>query len=144
MFRVLTGIFTLLTVALAGCSSLGCGDPHPYLNSPSRPPLKAPAGLTIPAPDSAYAVKGITPPSGKVSERDSAGVCLINPPNVLPDANSTQTKSTSVTAPAEGRSALSPGAQPPEKPADQGQTPSPAAGTSVVIPLLLAAVNRRQ
>ena len=144
MFRILTGIFALLAMALAGCSSLGCGDPHPYMNSPSRPPLKAPAGLSIPTPDPAYAINGITPAPGKSSERDSAGVCLINPPNVLPVANSAKPKSTTVPAPAEGRNTPSSGAQPPAKPADQGQTPAPAAGTSAVMSLLLAAVNGKQ
>lgn len=136
MFKVLASTLLLLTMALAGCSSLGCGDPHPYLNSPGVAPLKAPEGLTIPAADPAYAVGKVAPAAGKGGDRDAAGVCLINPPNVLPVANTSKHASGAPVAVSHG--SPSSGVPAPAKPEAQDKSSAPAAGTTAAIGKSLA------
>jgi hypothetical protein len=85
---------------LASCSTgLTCGNSHPYANYNPAPPLKAPAGVTVPAPDPAYAVPAAgtaakatpAPVAGSgtaVTPAPAAGTngaqpCLVTPPNVL-------------------------------------------------------------
>lgn len=131
MFKVLASTLLLSTIVLAGCSSLGCGDPHPYLNSPGVAPLKAPAGLTIPAADPAYAVGKVTPAAGKGGDRDAAGVCLINPPNVLPVVN-TSKPATGAPA-AASRGSPSSGVPAPAKPEAKDKSSAPAAGTAAAV-----------
>lgn len=136
MFRAMTGALLPLTMVLAGCSSLGCGDPHPYLNSPTRPPLKAPEGMSIPAPDPAFAVSRVTPASGQSNERDAVGVCLINPPRVLPLANSGK--------PAAEVTPTGSHTPTPSKSADQNQTPAPASASKPSPSQSLAVTGRLQ
>lgn len=135
MFKALASTLLLLTMTLVGCSSLGCGDPHPYLGSPSHAPLKAPEGLTIPAADPAYAVGNITPAAGKGGDRDAAGVCLINPPNVLPVASP---KRTTAAPAAASQGSPIPRVSAPAKPEAQDKSPAPAAGTAAAISKSLA------
>lgn len=142
MFRIFTGVSLLLTMMVAGCSSLGCGDPHPYINSPSQAALKAPEGLTIPTPDPAYVVASVTPVTGKHPERDAKGVCLIYPPQVVPVGNSA--KPAAQQAPAGIQSAPAQGVPVPAKPANSGQTPAPAAGTATKVGQLLAVTGGMQ
>jgi len=122
----------LLVAALTGCSSLGCGDPHPYMNSPSLPPLKAPEGLSIPPPDPEYAISGATANTGKSTERSAAGVCLINPPRVLPVSAKVKSTTPVVTP----KSGVTPPAnvEPVVKPTGQEATPAPEAGTKPTSP----------
>ena len=129
MCRILLMVLALSVAALTGCSSLGCGDPHPYMNNPSLPPLKAPEGLSIPSPDPAYAVSGTAPNAGKSTERNTAGVCLINPPRVLPAAAMAKPAAlTKEAAPAPVNT------EPSVKPAGQNKTAAPNAGTVPTAP----------
>jgi hypothetical protein len=60
---------------LSGCTGAAtCGDSHPYLDNRERPPLAAPAGVSVPAPDPAYVIPQAPGP---------AGACAIKPPDVL-------------------------------------------------------------
>ena len=81
--RTPVSILPLLAAGLmAGCSSgPPCGNAHPYAQSQSRPPLKAPPGLTLPAPDPAYRI----PAAGTATAPTvtSVGPCMVTPPNVL-------------------------------------------------------------
>jgi hypothetical protein len=77
---------TVLTCLLASCSSTRtCGNSHPYLANSARPPLQAPAGVTLPKPDPAYLVPGAATHSP--ASRGPAGTattpCLVEPPSVL-------------------------------------------------------------
>jgi uncharacterized lipoprotein len=78
---------TALACLLASCSSTpSCGNSHTYLTNTARPPLQAPAGVTLPKPDLAYLVPGAgtqvaataAPASGT-----AAAPCLVTPPDVL-------------------------------------------------------------
>ena len=142
MYRVFTGVSLLLTMIVAGCSSLGCGDPHPYINSPSRPALKAPEGLTMPTPDPAYVVGSVTPVTGKHPDRDAKGVCLIYPPQVVPTGNTA--KPAAPKAPAVLKNASPQGVPAPARPANPDHTPAPAAGTAAGLGQLLAVAGRIQ
>lgn len=85
-----SGLLTVL--ALSGCGSLPCGDPHPYYNNTAGAPLKTPAGLSVPAPDPSFAIPGEIPASGKRTDRDASGVCLVTPPEVITPASSVTPK----------------------------------------------------
>lgn len=69
---------SLLSLMLAGCAgnTNSCGDSHPYQTDRELPPLAAPAGVSLPAPDQAYTI----PP---VQGQAQAGGCMLKPPNVL-------------------------------------------------------------
>lgn len=70
--------------ALAACSTVNCGNPHPYTGARARPPLQAPPGLTVPSPDPAYALAATAPPApGQRTDINAAGTCLIAPPQVV-------------------------------------------------------------
>ncbi|MGH8293778.1 MAG: hypothetical protein ACRESA_09960 [Gammaproteobacteria bacterium] len=140
MYRILTGVALLSTVIVTGCSSLGCGDPHPYINSTSQPALKAPQGLTIPTPDPAYIVGSVTPVTGKHPDRDAKGVCLIYPPQVVPAGNTA--KPAAQNAPAVIESTSPRGVPAAAKPANPSHTPAPAAGTAAGFGQLLAVAGR--
>lgn len=129
MIKILGVALALLALGLAGCSSLACGDPHPYLNSKVTPPLKAPPGMSVPAPDPAYAIAGAASNAGKRTDLNAAGVCLINPPQVVPSAANKRAKQAE--APKSG--ATEPPARKLEssaKPAGSESTPAPSASTS--------------
>lgn len=142
MYRILAGLALLLTMVITGCSSLGCGDPHPYINSPSRPALKAPEGLTMPTPDPAYVVGSVTPVAGKHPDRDAKGVCLIYPPQVVPVGNTA--KPAAQNSPAVIQSAAPQTGPAPAIPATRRHTSAPAAGTSAGVGESLAAAGRIQ
>ncbi|MGH8281226.1 MAG: hypothetical protein ACRERZ_03435, partial [Gammaproteobacteria bacterium] len=127
----LFGIVTLLlAMGVAGCSTLSCGDPHPYINSSARPPLQAPTGLSVPAPDPSYEIQGVTTNANKRTDRDAAGVCLINPPQLIGAQAAVKPKSPN-TAPKSGP-VLPPAAntQPISKPASVHTEPAPTASTA--------------
>ncbi|MGE5626041.1 MAG: hypothetical protein ACM3ZT_10900 [Bacillota bacterium] len=68
---------------LAGCSSGPvCGNPHPYAQALTGPVLKAPPGLTLPAPDPAYVIPRASTTAAPVAATRS-GACMITPPDVL-------------------------------------------------------------
>ncbi len=126
----------LVTIVLAGCSTLTCGDPHPYLHSVAHPPLKAPPGLSVPAPDPAYYIAPTAAGQGQRTNRDAAGACLINPPQVvlLQPAAVVQPKPRAVT-PQRGSMNPAPAkALPAAKPAVKENTPVPSAATTVPPP----------
>jgi hypothetical protein len=85
---------TMLSAAslLASCSGgLSCGNSHPYATNTSRPPLTAPPGVTLPAPDPAYlvpaagsATRAIPAPGASTN---GAQPCLVIPPKVLTNAD---------------------------------------------------------
>ena len=72
---------------LASCSSAPtCGNSHPYLANTARPPLQAPAGVTLPKPDPAYLVPGAGTKAAATqapTAGTAAGPCLVRPPSVL-------------------------------------------------------------
>jgi len=84
---------SLLALALlAGCSTGPvCGSPHPYAQAVAGPVLKAPPGLTLPAPDPAYVIPHAATASAPAAATQS-GACIITPPNVLPPPALTQAK----------------------------------------------------
>ena len=88
-----TSWLLLLVAALSGCGGIPCGNGHPYTGSTARGPLKAPAGVTVPAPDPAYVIPG----EGKPAPADAVNACMIVPPNVLP-APSTRAAPAAATA----------------------------------------------
>ena len=104
----------LLSLALlAGCSAgVSCGDPHPYAQSINGPKLKAPPGLTLPAPDPAYMI----PAAGTAAAPAPATApCMAEPPSVLPP------KVVPATPPAKGNATLpSPPATKPAPPVATG------------------------
>ena len=70
----------LVVGLLSGCSNaVSCGDSHPYLANRQGPPLQAPAGVSVPAPDPAYVI----PPASGGAGQGAVGNCMIKPPDVL-------------------------------------------------------------
>jgi hypothetical protein len=118
---------------LASCSgSLACGNSHPYANNTARPPLTAPPGVTLPAPDPAYLVPAAgtgakaTPAPG--AGTNGAQPCLVTPPNVLTKTDMARPgKATPkpVAAPAAGTAPAKPA------PAPSTHVPPVAAGRSM-------------
>lgn len=100
--RLSTFLMVSAAMLLASCSTgLTCGNSHPYANYNPVPPLKAPAGVTVPTPDPAYVVPAA---STKLVPAAAAGTlaaatpapaaatngaqpCLVTPPNVLTKAD---------------------------------------------------------
>ena len=133
----LVGIpFVLLATWLAGCSTLNCGDSHPYMNSVARQPLQAPSGLSVPTPDPNYAIQDLALSQSKRTNRDVAGTCLINPPQLI-TAQPAATKSKPTTTVKSGPVIPSPeNGQSAEKPTNKGT--APAASTAVPSPAVAA------
>ena len=109
---------------LASCSgALTCGNSHPYATTTARPPLTAPPGTTLPAPDPAYLVPAAgtsakaTPAPG--ASTNGAQPCLVTPPNVLTKADMARPAK----APAKPTAAPAAGSAPAK--------PAPAAATHV-------------
>lgn len=131
MTKIFGFLIVLLAAGLAGCSTLACGDPHPYMDSPASPLLKAPPGMQLPAPDPAYTVTGVTANTGKPTDRNAAGACLINPPQVVP----TQAARKSQSAPKGTAGSSEPQKpEPTSNPASEVKTPAPTAGTAATVP----------
>jgi hypothetical protein len=122
------------TALLASCSSaLSCANSHPYAAYKARPPLTAPAGVTMPKPDAAYLVPaGSTRPSAAPAATTAplAQPCLVIPPQVLTPSD--MTNSPKAEAPAKPTvpigthpgSGAGGGGEPPPG----GSTPPPVAG----------------
>lgn len=69
----------LPALLLAGCGTLSCGAPHPYLDSPpTRPPLQVPPGMTAPTPDPTFQI-----PAAVSADKSSPDPCMITPPKVI-------------------------------------------------------------
>lgn len=133
MMKLFGIVLALAATALAGCSTLSCGDPHPYLNSGTRPPLTAPAGVSVPAPDPAYEIAGASVTAGKRTDLNAAGACLINPPQVVPSAAAGSTRQADMARSESGAATPASKSEVPAKPASKRGTPAPAAGTSVPV-----------
>ena len=107
---------TALTCLLASCSGARtCGNSHPYLANRPRPPLQAPAGVTLPKPDPAYLVPGAATRSPAAPADAAAAPCLVEPPSVLTKEDMSRAP-TALPRPSEH-----PGAAPPPPP----HTPPP-------------------
>ena len=77
-----------LTCLLASCSSApNCGNSHPYLANQPSALLQAPAGVTLPKPDPAYAVPAAGTKAAATlvpaAAANGAQPCLVTPPSVL-------------------------------------------------------------
>lgn len=141
MTKSLGVVFTLLGLALAGCSTLSCGDSHPYLNSIASPPLHAPPGLSVPAPDPDYAISGVAPRNKVAATKDAAGTCLINPPQLIQPQPATAPKPSA--SPGEAPLVKVPvKVQPSLESGHKAATPA-SSGASVVPPVL-AAIGRME
>jgi len=73
-------------LVLAGCSSVSCGDSHPYQGARALRPLKAPSDVTVPPPDPAYLVPGDDTVGRQRTDLDAAGSCTNAPPELVPAA----------------------------------------------------------
>ncbi|HLW73881.1 MAG TPA: hypothetical protein VKT74_02305 [Gammaproteobacteria bacterium] len=117
-FLVLTPCLLACSL-LAGCSSgPACGDTHPYTQSIAGPRLKAPPGLTLPAPDPAYVI--LPPSTTSPAATPASGACMVNPPNVLPPPALTKVKPVSAA---------------PVKSAEPAATPPPSAASHAPPPV---------
>lgn len=85
--QVLSLSLPALACLLASCSGTpACGNSHPYVTSASRAPLQAPAGVTLPKPDAAYAIPAASTKAGAVPAPGmgtAVAPCLVHPPSVL-------------------------------------------------------------
>ena len=71
------------TLLLASCGfARTCDNSHPYKSNVARAPLKAPAGVTVPAPDAAYQIPAAGTAAAPAATT-SADPCLVTPPSVL-------------------------------------------------------------
>ena len=116
-----TSWLLLLGTALSSCGGIPCGNSHPYTGSAAHGPLKAPAGITVPAPDPAYVIPG----EGKTApgDADKIGACMIVPPNVLPAPTTKAAPAAATAAPAQA----SPVVKPQPAPAAASSTSPPVA-----------------
>ena len=120
IFLLLPALATLLT----SCSGTpSCGNSHAYKTNTARSLLKAPAGVTLPAPDNAYVIPAAgTAVAAVPAAGTTSGPCLVTPPSVLtPEDMAKPVKAASapkpVAAPASGsKAAVSPAAQPATRP----------------------------
>jgi len=123
----------LIAGLLSGCStSASCGDSHPYLANRARPPLQAPAGVSVPAPDPAYVIPG----DQGGTEQGAVAKCMLKPPDVLgplgaPSAGSTFAPT--ITRHRHGKSVIETKGTPP--PAAGSHAPVPAASTRTAPPV---------
>ncbi|HET7922289.1 MAG TPA: hypothetical protein VFM15_05990 [Gammaproteobacteria bacterium] len=97
MYRIIAAVALLSVLTLSACAGLPCGNPHPYYTNSAAPPLKAPSNLNQPKPDSAYAIPGETAASGKRTDLDAKGACLITPPEVITPTSSVTPKPAATT-----------------------------------------------
>lgn len=97
MLKLASASGLLAVLALSGCGSLPCGSPHAYYSNTAGAPLKVPAGLNAPSPDPAYAIPGEKPASGKRTDIDASGTCLVSPPQIITPESSVGPKPTSGT-----------------------------------------------
>lgn len=117
----------LVAALLSGCSTAtSCGDSHPYLANRERPPLQAPAGVSVAAPDPAYVIPGDQGGTGQ----GAVGNCMIKPPDVLgplgvPSAASTIAPT--ITRHRHGKAVIETKGTP--APAAGSRAPAPAAST---------------
>jgi hypothetical protein len=137
MNKFLWMISALLLSGLAGCSTVNCGDSHPYTSSVAKPPLKAPPGLSVPAPDPDYAIQGLGQDQSKAAGTN--GTCLVKPPQLVntQPANASGSGSSSRNGPPEP--AHSPNQH--STPSDNKQVTQPA-NASTVTPPVVAGLER--
>ena len=129
--RLSTLLMVSAAMLLASCSNtLTCGNSHPYANYNPAAPLKAPAGVTMPAPDPAYVVPAAgtaaKPTLAPAASTNGAQPCLVRPPNVLTKADMAAPPKTA--APAKPTVPI--GTHPESSgkpPAEQGLPPPPVA-----------------
>lgn len=67
------------SLLLGACGGIVCGNAHAYQDSAARGPLKAPPGITVPPPDSAYAI-----PGAATATHPQSLPCMIQPPELIP------------------------------------------------------------
>lgn len=134
MTKFLGITIVLLVSGLAGCSTLNCGDSHPYANSIAGPPLKAPPGLSVPAPDPNYAIQGLGPNQTKVAANGAKGTCLVKPPQLInaqpaaaPNPKPSSVSSMPVPTPTSTQPSMKP---------DNKKPTSPASSTTVTPPVV--------
>jgi hypothetical protein len=124
----------LLAGLLSGCTNAdSCGDSHPYLANRERPPLQAPAGVSVPAPDAAYVIPATRGGAGQ----GAVGSCMIKPPDVLgplgaPAAGSTLAPT--ITRHRHGKAVVE-SKNPTAAPSPVTRAPAPAASTKAAPPV---------
>lgn len=80
IYRIVKVFVPLSTLLLLGaCGGIACGNAHVYQDSVARGPLKAPAGITVPPPDSAYVI-----PGAATATSPQSLPCMIQPPELIP------------------------------------------------------------
>ena len=134
MTKFLGTAIVLLLSGLTGCSTLNCGDSHPYAKSVANPPLKAPPGLSVPETDPNYAIQGLGPNHTKAAAEVAKGTCLVKPPqliNAQPPATSNPETSSTKTAPVPATTTTQPSMTPENK-----KPTLPAASTTVLPPVV--------
>jgi len=73
----------IAALLLASCSfAPNCGNSHPYKNYVAEAPLKAPPGVTLPQPDTAYRIPAAGTAAAPAAAT-SAQPCMVTPPSVL-------------------------------------------------------------
>jgi hypothetical protein len=132
MIKFLWMISALLLSGLAGCSTVNCGDSHPYASSISKPPLKAPPGLSMPAPDPDYAIQGLGRDQKKAASTN--GTCLVKPPQLV----NTQTTSASSSGSSSRNGPPEPARTPNQHStqSDNNQAKQPATASTVTPPVV--------
>jgi hypothetical protein len=119
---------------LSGCSTTAsCGDSHPYLANRERPPLQAPAGVSVPAPDSAYVI----PTAQGGAGQGTVGKCMIKPPDVLGPLGAPSAVSAlapTITRHRHGKAVIE-SKKPVPVPGTATHAPAPAASTQVAPPV---------
>ncbi len=83
MNKLIVTALVLFMAGLYGCSTLNCGDSHPYAGSVANPALHAPPGISVPVPAPNYAIQGVVPSPDKTSSKRPATPCLIKPPQLI-------------------------------------------------------------
>jgi hypothetical protein len=121
----------LVVGLLSGCSNtVSCGDSHPYLANRQGPPLQAPAGVSVPAPDPAYVI----PPTAGGAGQGAVGACMIKPPDVLGPLgapSATSTYAPTITRHRHGKTVI------------ESNNPTPAPGAATRAPAAAPAASTR-
>ncbi len=121
----------LLAGLLSACTNTAtCGDSHPYLANRQGPPLQAPAGVSVPAPDPAYVI----PPAAGGAGQGAVGACMIKPPDVLGPLgapSATSTYAPTITRHRHGKTVI------------ESNNPTPAPGAATRAPAAAPAASTR-
>src|SRR5487761_1292734 len=141
MTKLLGTSLAILCIGLTGCSTMSCGDSHPYLGSVANSSLHAPTGLSVPAPDPSYAIPGVASRQNKTTSKDASGTCLVNPPQLIKAQPTIPTKPSAL--PKSGPVVPAPGnTQPALKSGDQKVAPPTTSATEP--PPVVAAAGRME